>query len=309
MTIRVAVYGAGQLGNGIMGVLAERPEIDASGPFGRRERVRALGSAADVVIVATTSFLCEVAPDIRDAVACGSNVIVSAEEAAYPWAVAPEVAKSIDEQARVQGVTVMGCGLNPGFAFDALVVTATGPAATVRSIQVSRTVDISRFGVTVLGRLGIGYSPTKFDEGLQKGLIRGHIGFLQSMRVVAAALGCTLEDTRSDMTPVFAEQDHELEAMTVRVGESAGFEQHDVGFIGGRPWFDAQFVAHVACASVGKTPRDEITIEGEPQLHFEIEPGLNPQSGSAAMIANSVQRVVVAQPGWLTVADLPPARP
>jgi len=40
-----------------------------------------------------------------------------------------------------------------------------------------------------------------------------------------------------------------------------------------------------------------------------IEPGLNPQSGASAMIANSLRRVAAAPPGWLTVGDLPPATP
>jgi hypothetical protein len=36
---------------------------------------------------------------------------------------------------------------------------------------------------------------------------------------------------------------------------------------------------------------------------------MNPQSGSASIVANSVRRVVAAAPGWRTVADLPPAFP
>jgi hypothetical protein len=36
---------------------------------------------------------------------------------------------------------------------------------------------------------------------------------------------------------------------------------------------------------------------------------MNPQSGSASIVANSVRRVVAASPGWTTVAELPPAVP
>ena len=73
--------------------------------------------------------------------------------------------------------------------------------------------------------------------------------------------------------------------------------------------FRALFTGHVDLPSIGRTPRDELWIEGSVPLHYVIEPGLNPQSGASAMIANSVRRVADARPGWLTVADLPPATP
>ena len=173
MTVQVAIYGAGQLGKGVSGVLCGDNGVEVLGPFGRSERSPALNSGADVVVVATTSFLAEVAPDIEEAVESGSNVIASAEEAAHPWAISPNIAQAIDEKARTQGVTVIGCGLNPGFAFDALVVTAASPAAFVEAIRVRRIVDISRFGEAVLRRLGIGYAP---DEFRGRSAIRAHSG-------------------------------------------------------------------------------------------------------------------------------------
>ena len=81
------------------------------------------------------------------------------------------------------------------------------------------------------------------------------------------------------------------------------------GVAGGRPWFRALFTGHVDLGSIGRAPRDELWIEGSVPLHYLIEPGLNPQTGASAMIANSLRRVVKAQPGWLTVGDLPPATP
>jgi hypothetical protein len=69
------------------------------------------------------------------------------------------------------------------------------------------------------------------------------------------------------------------------------------------------FTAHLDPASFGKPARDEIWIDGTPNLHYVVTPGFNPQSGSAAVIANSVRRVAEATPGWPPVASLPPAFP
>lgn len=307
--MRVAVYGAGQLGTGVARILSQRGGFEILGPHGRERRDQALRSGADVVVVATTSFLAAVAPDIRLAVESGSNIIVSAEEAAFPWAVDAYLADELDALARERGVTIMGGGLNPGFAFDALVVTATGPSSQVTSIRVERIVDLSGFGETVLRRIGVGHSPEEFAAGSASGAITGHIGFPQSMHVVANALGVTLERVDREISPLFAEREQRGRHIVVPAGSTAGFEQHYVGVVAGAPWFEAVFTGHLDPASIGKPPRDEIWIEGDPPLHYAVVPGFNAQSGSSSLIANSVRRLAAAAPGWLTIADLPPAAP
>jgi 4-hydroxy-tetrahydrodipicolinate reductase len=307
--VRVSVYGAGQLGGRVAGILRGREGVKVLGPFGRDGRDEALRSGADVVVVATTSFLRDVAPDIELAVESGSNAITSAEEAAFPWAVDAGRAESLDGLARERGVTILGGGLNPGFAFDALVVTTIGAAASVDSIRVERVVDLSGFGANVLRRIGVGFSAEEFADGTSSGRITGHIGFPQSMRIVARALGLELDRVDREITPIFAERDHQATHVEVAEGRTAGFRQRYVGVAGGRPWFEALFTGHLDPASIGSPPRDEIWIEGDPPLHVAIVPGLNAQSGSSSLVANSVRRVAEAPPGWLTVADLPPASP
>ena len=218
--MKIAIYGAGQLGNNVARILAQRPDMVVQGPGGRDDRDAILGSGADVVVIATTSFLRDVAPDIRLAVESGSNVIVSAEEAAFPWANDQELADELDTLARGHGVTVLGGGLNPGFAFDALVLTALGPSERVSAIRVERIVDLSGFGETVLRRIGVGFDPAAFGAGTAAGSITGHIGFPQSMRVVAGALGVTIERIDRTISPIFGEQEHRGSAPVVVPGRN-----------------------------------------------------------------------------------------
>jgi 4-hydroxy-tetrahydrodipicolinate reductase len=307
--MRVALYGAGQVARRVADILSRRQGVEVVGPAGRTEREATLRSGADVVVIATTSFLADVAPDIRLAVESGSNVITSAEEAAFPWAVDAQTADELDELARRNGVTILGGGLNPGFAFDALVVTALGPAAEVSSIRVERVVDCSGFGETILRRIGFGYTAEEFDNGTKRGAITGHIGFPQSMNVVAGILGVTIERIDREITPIIGDRRFEVRHLTVEPGLTAGFAQHYVAVVDGDPWFEAIFTAHLQPETIGREPLDEIWIDGSPNLHFAITPGLNPQSASSALIANSLRRVIEAEPGWTTVAALPPAFP
>jgi 4-hydroxy-tetrahydrodipicolinate reductase len=297
--LSVSIYGAGGLGRRVAEILSRRPGYDVAGPWRRDDRDRALRARADVVVIATTSFLRAVAPDIRDAVEAGSSVITSAEEAAYPWAVDEALASELDALARARGVTILGGGLNPGFAFDALVATILGAGRDVDTIRVERVVDLSGFSEAIHRRIGVGFTPEEFEAGTREGRITGHIGFPQSMRIVARALGLELERIDRRIWPLFDES----------TGRTAGFEQHYVGAVAGRPWFQALFTGHVAPESIGRPPRDEIWIEGSPPLHVAVTPGLDAQTGSSALVANSVRRVAAAPPGWLTVADLPPAVP
>jgi 2,4-diaminopentanoate dehydrogenase len=303
--VRVAIYGAGQAGGGVAGILARRRGVDVLGPFGRSEREAALCGGADVVVIATTSFLREIAADVRAAVEAGSNVLTSAEEAADPWATDPALADELDALARSRGVTVLGAGLNPGFAFDALVLTALGACDAVASLRVERSVDLSGFGTTVLRRIGVGHAAAAFEAGVRSGAITGHIGFPQSMRVVARALGVEIERIEREIAPLIARERHVARHLTVEPGETAGFEQRYVAVAGGRAWFEARFSGHVVPAAT----RDAIHVDASPPLDLEIPGGIGSQAGSAAVLANSVARVAAAAPGWLTVAELPPALP
>lgn len=307
--LTVSLYGAGQVSNSVARILNGRTGLEVSGPHEREERERALLSGADVVVIATTSFLREVAPDIRTALEAGSNVITTAEEAAYPWAVNPSLANEIDALARAQGVTVLGCGLNPGFAFDALVLTALGATWDVGSILVERVVDLSGFGATVLRRIGVGHTPGEFDAGRQAGQITGHIGFPQSMAVVAGKLGFTLERIDREIEPMFVDATLRARHVTVAAGCTGGFRQRYLGWVGGEPWFECRFTGHVDLNGIGLKPRDEIWIDGPAPVHISVVPGLNPQVNAPALIANSLHRVVESRPGWVTVGDLPPASP
>jgi 4-hydroxy-tetrahydrodipicolinate reductase len=309
---RVAIYGAGQLGTSVASLLRANPTYDVRGPYGRTQREEALGGGADLVIIATTTRLRDVAADVETAVAAGSNVLVSAEEAAFPFVVDAQLAGRLDAVARERGVSIAGAGVNPGLMFDSLVLTMLGAAPRGCTIHVRRNVDISKFGSTVLRRIGVGATEADFRGAVERGEILGHAGFPQSMAIVADAIGVRIEKIDKVLRPVVSSVAIDIaDRFRVEPGESAGVDQTYTAMVAGQPWFVSHFFGHVDLRSVQREPSDDIdlTHKRRPFQSIKLRPGVGAQVGSSNMVANSVERVLAARPGWVTVAEMQPAYP
>jgi len=308
----VSVYGAGQLGTAVAELLAPLARVRVRGPYGRDRRHEALAGGADVVVIATTTRLRDVADDVELAVASGSNVLVSAEEAAFPFLVDDEVARRIDAQAVARGVSVAGVGVNPGLIFDALVLTLLGAAPRGCRIEVRRVVDISGFGSTVLRRLGIGASAVDFRLAVERGDILGHAGFPQSMAIVADAVGLTIDRIDKGLEPVITDVPLDVPGrFSIAAGQSAGVDQTYTAFVGGEAWFTAHFYGHVDLAgqALARTDDIDLSLDGQRYQSIQVRPGFGAQVGSQNVTANSIDRIIAARPGWVTVAELAPAFP
>lgn len=276
------------------------------GPSGilATDRETALSAPADLLLVATTSFLRMVADDLNAGLAHGLDVITTAEEAAFPWIIDRELAEDLNQRAKERGKSLIGLGLNPGFIFDALLLTATGIAWDVRAIHVRRVVDISRFSETIQRRLGIGHSEAEFHAGVKSGSITGHIGFPQSFHLAARCLGQPVERIEKSFEPLIAGRRFVKDHVVVEAGTTAGFIQRCAAIVHQEPWMDAEFIAHVEPQAAGYLPEDSISIEGYNSVNLKLNPGCQPQLGTAGIIANSIPRVIAAPPGFITVADL-----
>jgi 2,4-diaminopentanoate dehydrogenase len=238
--------------------------------------------------------------------------LVSAEECAYPFAVDKPLADRLSSLAVQRGVSIAGCGLNPGLIFDALVLTLLGAAPRDCAIEVRRTVDISGFGSAVLRRIGVGSTRDVFEKGVADEVILGHAGFPQSMAVVASAIGVTIDRIDKTLLPVITSVDINLSnRFVIACGESAGVDQTYTAFVDGMRWFTCQFFGHVDLASINRVTGDDIDLLRN-GTHFQrtsIRPAIGSQTGSQNMVTNSVARILEAPPGWVTVAQMRPAYP
>ncbi len=327
--IRAILSGVGRVGRDVTRLLSARPGYRVVAAYTRNaafvgqdvgllagvrpldvivesDRNKALAQPADVLVVATTSFLKEVAGDLRAGVERRLNVITTAEEASFPWLADSSLADDLDRLGKEHAVSILGAGLNPGFIFDALLLTATGISWNVEGIRVRRVVNISQFSKTIQRRLGIGFPCSEFETGVNSGLIRGHIGFPQTFSLICQCLGRKLERIDKEFHPLIAEAAYLNEPLAVQVGETAGFIQRTTAIVDGAPWITAEFIAHVDPGTIGLAAEDSVSIEGYNSINLVISPGCQPQRGAAAMLANCIPRLIEARPGFLTIADLAP---
>jgi 4-hydroxy-tetrahydrodipicolinate reductase len=139
-----------KVGQRLYDVLGLEPTAKNSSIISENPRHVLSRSGADVAVVATGSFLTEVFPQVRACVQAAVNVVTIAEEMAFPYVAEKTLAEEIDRLARANQVTVLGTGINPGFAMDFLPIVLTGVCQQVSRIHVTRTNDLSAFGKVVM---------------------------------------------------------------------------------------------------------------------------------------------------------------
>ena len=188
-----------------------------------------LGKKADIVLLAKSSFTREVFPQIKKAIESGKNVITIAEEMAYPAYSEPELAEEIDRLAKEYGVTVLGTGINPGFVLDTLIIALSGVCIDVKKINARRINDLSPFGTTVMKTQGVGTTVGMNLKGLEDGSIVGHIGFNESITMIAKALGLEIDDIKQTREPIISNTYRETPYVKVEPGMVAGCRHIGIG--------------------------------------------------------------------------------
>ncbi|AFM40850.1 hypothetical protein Desaci_1873 [Desulfosporosinus acidiphilus SJ4] len=260
---------------------------------------------ADLVILATSSFTKEVTPQIEIALKHSLNVISIAEEMAYPWAQEPELAMHIDGLAREYGVSVLGTGINPGFVLDTLILALTGTCLAVDKIKAARINDLSPFGPTVMQTQGVGVSAEAFEAGLQSGRIVGHVGFKESLYLLAKTLGWKLDKIEETRFPIISKVKRETAYVKVEPGQVAGCQHTAIGYVDGVPKIELIHPQQVLPHLEGIETGDYIDISGQPDIHLAIKPEIPGGLGTMAMAVNMIPQVLAARPGLLSMAELP----
>ena len=329
MSIRVVCYGLGPIGLGIARMAHARPGIEivgavdvdpnkvghdldellaTPGAAAPRGNIVVSGDAAttlaatrpDVVLHATGSALPRVVGQLLAIVEAGANVVSTCEELAYPWTAQPQLAAELDATARRAGVTLLGTGINPGYAMDALPLMLTAPCAAVRSVRVLRVVDAAKRRGPLQRKVGAGLSPEEFEARVRDGSVR-HVGLPESLHMLATSLGWRLERMDDTIGAVLAEQPIVTDYVQVAAGQVAGVRQVARGFMAGREVLNLELRMYVGAPD----PQDTVEIEGDPPVKMTVAGGLHGDVATAAIVINAVPSVVRAGPGLASMSDAP----
>jgi len=328
--IRVLVLGTGQMGAGIARLLLRKPGLRLVGVFARRAGRAGMDAGAaiglggdlgmavsadlsalvervqpDIAIQATCSRVSDAMGEITSLVRHGVHVISIAEEMACPACSSPAFAEELHWLAVAQGVSVLGTGVNPGFVLDLLVVTLSAVCADIESVSARRCNDLAPYGPTVLASQGVGLSPQAFAQGVENGTVVGHVGFAESLHLIAAALGWDIERIVQTREPIVSRVRRETPVVTVQPGQIAGCHHRAVAYCAGRAVITLDHPQQVRPQLEGVQTGDRIEIHGSPQVCLSGSPEIPGGEATVALAVNMIPRVMNAPPGLHSMLDLP----
>lgn len=335
--IRVALWGFGAMGSGIGRMIASKEGIVIAGVCdqwdrligqevytylgldrGDRDPVYITGDIAtiarkdvcDIVILATDSFVAAQYDKIIFCLEQGLPIISTAEEMSWPWAQSPEMADQIDALAKERQVAVLGTGINPGFVLDYLILAVTGTCENVNSISAARINDLAPFGKAVMVEQGVGISVEEFERRIAEDSLAGHVGFPESMEMIAAGMGVKLVDIKQTRDPIVTTVDRKSAYGEAKKGSLAGIRQQSYGKTAdGKVFIHLDHPQQICPEDEGVHTGDYITIHSDGyDMNLSIVPETPGGIGTIAMIVNMIPHVLSAKPGLRSMLDLPVPR-
>jgi 4-hydroxy-tetrahydrodipicolinate reductase len=322
--IRVILYGLGPIGAACARVLAMRPETyefvgaidldpnkvgrDVGEVIGMPEKFgikvsdkagRVLSKDADLVMHATGSYVAKVKPQLIQIIKAGKNIVSTCEELSNPWVQNAADADELHKLAKKYRVTVVGTGINPGYAMDTLPVALTAVCQEVKRVRVKRVVDASKRRRQLQQKIGAGMTVEAFNAAAAKREIR-HVGLAESVGLVARGLGWQLDEIMETIEPIVATTRVVTDHVIVEPNFVTGVRQFGRGLFMG----EDKVILELEMAVDAPEAYDEAWIEGTPNVHSLVK-GIHGDISTAAVVGNAARRVVEAKPGLLTMVDLP----
>ena len=323
--IKVMHFGLGPIGAAIVKQVAARPgfkivgaiDID-SAKVGRdlgdvvgltkrlgakvsADAAKALKAAKpDVVILCTTSSIKEVMPQIEAILKAKIPIVSTTEELSYPGYTHIRQARLVHAMAKKAKVAVLGTGVNPGFAMDALPIALTAVCERVDRIVVHRVQDARIRRLPFQQKIGAGLTTEQFQKKADNGSVR-HVGLTESIAMIADAMGWTLDRITDEIQPKLATVTISSEYLAVDPGYVAGIIQDGVGYRKNEPVIKLHMEAYLGSPET----YDSVDIEGSPNLSMKISGGIHGDVATASIVVNSIQKVIQATPGLHTMRDLP----
>ncbi len=269
-----------------------------------KDLATAIGKRRGVVLLhATGSKLPQVMQQLLEAIALGLCVVSTCEELAFPYFRHPALADKLDAAAKKANVSVLGTGVNPGFVLDRLVATAAQVCGPVRHVKVTRIVDARTRREALQRKVGAGLTEDEFFKLVDADQL-GHVGLAESAALCALGVGLDCDDFEEEIFPVLAEEDITGGAFVVKSGRVAGIFQTAVGLLDGQERVRLELTIAVGAEDAA----DTIAIDAEPAITLVIPGGVEGDRATANVLVNAAPRVKSAEPGLLTVLELPAGR-
>ncbi len=318
-------FGLGPIGAGVARQIAQRPGFKSVGGIdtdsakegrdlgdvvglSRRLGVKVSGDARkalksakpDIVVLCTSSSIKKVMPQIETILAAKLPIVSTTEELAYPGYTHIRQARQIHAWAKKAKAAVVGTGVNPGFAMDALPIALTAVCERVDRVTVHRVQDARIRRLPFQQKIGCGLTTEQFQKKVDDGSVR-HVGLTESIAMIADALGWSLDRITDDIQPKIAAVTISSEFLAVDPGYVCGIVQDGVGYRRKQPVIRLHLEAYLGAPE----SYDSIEIDGSPRLSQKIAGGIHGDVATASIVVNSIPHVLNAPPGLHTMRSLP----
>lgn len=139
-----------------------------------------------------------------------------------------------------------------------------------------------------------------FDEKIKSGKIAAHVGYAESICLIADALGLKLDFIEERQEAVIAEREVKVGNIKIDAGRVRGVRGYGAGVKNDKKILKMDFTAAVGV----EEEFEEIIIEGFPRIVWRSLGGTPGDLATAAVVLNYVPIVLGAEPGVATVNKL-----
>ena len=340
---RVIQWATGSIGQIAIRHFADNPAFELVGVFvtsgekhgkdaGELAGIERLGIAASsnrADLLALDADVVNYAPlyadvdDMAEILQSGKN-IVTPVGFVYPQALDAMDVAVLADACQQGGASLYGAGIHPGFSGDLLPLTCARLCTRIDQIVVQEVADLSAHPSTKMNFEGLGFGRDP-DEARSdpSPLIRTMEAiFCESMALLAAGLGLSVERTSTEFDVAIAREDLVVRSGSIRKGTVAGMRHEWTTWSKGRPaivfrsfWkMDDNLEPNWGYGSV----KYSVIIDGVPSMKLEFEPTTRHPTGdqgywgriwTAMNAVNAIPAVVAADCGIVTHLDLPVVRP
>ena len=287
-----------------------------------RDELVALQPDAIVHAAMTDDRVFEAITDLQSFLEAGINVVSSGPvillhpEGTLP----PEMIEGLQDAGRRGNATLHVNGIDPGFANDLLPLVLSSLSRRIDSVTVSEIADYSTYYQPVVMNDIYGFGKPMDHRAIlwEPGILSTAWGPV--VRLIAAGLGVTLDEPlveEVDRRP--AERDVQTYSVDVKEGTMGAVRFKVIGTVDGIPRITLDHITRTAEDQVPEWPTPpegggcyRVAITGEPTMQLDLvhhgEHGDHNVSGmvtTAQRLVNAVPAVVAAEPGLVSVLDLP----
>mgnify|MGYP000100174357 CR=1 FL=1 len=343
MATRIIVWGTGNVGRLGLHTVIARPDFELAGvvvsspekvgvdageligldPVGVActDDVGPLLEQADVCAYFASADIRpgEAAADMARCLESGLDVVsTSIVPLLYPPAADEGMVDMLDRACKAGNASMFTNGVDPGWANDLLPLMLAGTCERIDTIRMMEVVNYATYDAAsvLFDTMGFGKPMDETPLLLLPGILTHAWGPV--VRVVAAGLGVELDDLEEWYERVPADRDIEVDAGIVSEGTAGALRFEVRGMVDGEARVILEHVTRLADEQMPDWPQPvgsgcyRVVIEGNPSMTVDVaahgEDGDHNTGNlvsTVGRVLNAIPAVQAAEPGLLSVLDLP----